>query len=141
MNQISRNPFRYLKPVRPEDFYGRWPLVKRVAFDLSIEGGDSHAFIAGRRCGKSSILEAIEYQLIQQTQNDIGDWHTLPLLLDLKRINFESSEEFFAIIIREIIRILDTSNAHHTSCKWPRPVNIDAEFGYIGYILFSIFCV
>ena len=47
---MPRNPYQYLRPVSPDAFVGRWRLVHEIADDLSLEGGESHAIVAGRRC-------------------------------------------------------------------------------------------
>ena len=49
---MNRNPFQYNLPVLPNDFVGRWPLVKSIALNLLLDGGDSHAILAGLSCGK-----------------------------------------------------------------------------------------
>jgi hypothetical protein len=51
---MPANPYQFLRPVPPADFVGRWPLVREIATNLTLEGAESHAVVAGRRCGKAA---------------------------------------------------------------------------------------
>lgn len=123
---MSRNPFQYLLPVSPEAFVARWPLVKRIALDLTLEGGDSHAVVAGRRCGKSSLLMAVAHQLRQPEAGEAGDWLALPLLFDLKGSFFDSVGAFFAQVLNEVRRRVDVTARRRPADAWPTPVRLDA---------------
>ena len=59
---MPANPFNYLRSVPPAAFLGRWPLVRTIAQDLLGASDNSHAIIAGRRLGKTSLLRALEHQ-------------------------------------------------------------------------------
>lgn len=123
---MSRNPFQYLLPVPPDAFVARWPLVKRVAFDLTIEGGDSYAIIAGRRCGKSSLLAALAHQLRQSDTIEAGDRQALPLLFDFKGSSLDSAEAFFALILKEVCRRVDVTARRRPADAWPATFRLDA---------------
>ena len=69
------NPFNFGTPVPPQQMVGRWQLVQTIARDLINPGGHSHIIVGGRRFGKSSFLEALQYSLIEQMrQRKPGDW-------------------------------------------------------------------
>src|SRR5689334_19311538 len=121
-----RNPFRYLQPVPPAAFVGRWALVKRMALDLTLDEGDSHAIIAGRRCGKSSLLNALAHQLRQPTASDTGDWLALPLCLDFKAVTLTSVEAFFTHVLTEVRRRVDVTTRRPPPDAWPTPVRLEA---------------
>jgi len=125
---MQRNPFRYLQPVAPDAFLGRWPLVKRIALDLLLDEGDSHAIIAGRRCGKSSLLNALAHQLRQPSTTDAGDWLALPLALDFKAMTLISVEEFFAQVLAEVRRCVDVATRRRPPDAWPTPVPLAAHW-------------
>jgi len=125
---MPRNPFRYLQPVAPEAFLGRWPLVKRIALDLLLDEGDSHAIIAGRRCGKSSLLNALAHQLRQPSTTDAGDWLALPLHLDFKAVALTSVEAFFAYVLTEVRDRVDADAVYRPADAWPTPVRLEADW-------------
>src|SRR5689334_14627825 len=98
---MRSNPFQYLDPVPPDAFVARWPLVKRIALDLSLESGNSQAIIAGRRCGKSSLLHAIGSHLRQAEVQTASDWTVWPILFDFKSGEFASTGEVLVRLLRE----------------------------------------
>lgn len=123
----QRNPFQYLLPVAPETFVGRRLLVRQMAIDLTVDKGDSHALIAGRRCGKSSLLMALGEQLRQQpVQTGEGDWLALPLYFDFKAAAFPSVEAFFARILADLCRRVDSNARRRPADAWPTPVRLEA---------------
>ncbi len=123
----QRNPFQYLLPVAPETFVGRRPLVRQMAIDLTVDNGDSHALIAGRRCGKSSLLQALGHQLRQQpVQTGEGDWLALPLYFDFKAAAFPSVEAFFARILADLCRRVDSNARRRPADAWPTPMRLEA---------------
>jgi len=114
---MDSNPFRYLLPVSPENFVGRWALVKHIASDMKLIDGDSHAIIAGRRCGKSSLLRAIAFRLCQQESRNENYLIAMPILFDFKSESdtFKSVGEVFASIFREIYRCVNDEVFHSRS--------------------------
>lgn len=58
------NPFHF-GPVGPDNFVGRWPLIKEMAVQVA-HGSNSYACIGGRRFGKSSILNVLDYVLLHE---------------------------------------------------------------------------
>jgi len=125
---MSKNPFQYLRPVPPESFVGRWPLVREIAEDLVREGGESHAVIAGRRCGKSSLLVALAHQLRQPETVESGDWLALPILFDFKSSSLDSEEACLAEILEQVRRRVDKSVRRPPRDAWPNPVELDAPW-------------
>jgi len=126
---MTDNPFHYLLPVSPEDFVGRWPLVKSIAQDLTLNDGDSHAIIAGRRCGKSSILNAIVYQLHMPETKDKGYWITLPISFDFKSgaDSFKSVEAIYVHLLRDIYRRVVVGTSPQLIEAWPETIRLVAS--------------
>ncbi|MEM7132786.1 MAG: CHAT domain-containing protein [Chloroflexota bacterium] len=116
-----RNPFQYNLPVDPDRFVGRWPLVERMALELTIDRGDSFALIAGRRMGKSSLLRALSHQLRAGVD---GDWLPLVIPYDLKR-EPQSAEHFFALILRAVQRRVGQNVRRRPKDAWPHPIALD----------------
>lgn len=58
------NPFHF-GPATPDEFVGRWPLIKEMAVQVAY-GPSNYACIGGRRFGKSSILNVLEYVLLHE---------------------------------------------------------------------------
>lgn len=119
------NPFQYLDPVTPKAFVARWPLIKRIALDLTLEGGNSHAIIAGRRCGKSSSLVAVAHQLRQPATQTAGDWQALPIIFDFKSGEFSSAGHVFARLLHEVDRRVDVNVRRRPPDAWPETVVMD----------------
>lgn len=102
-----QNPFRYNQPAAPELFVDRWPLVECIVGDLIQFTCDSWAVIGGKRFGKSSVLQAIEYRLQEyHRQCQSGERLVLPVLMDLKRCQPESEQHIYACIVRYLYRAL-----------------------------------
>lgn len=117
----EENPFEYLLPVTPDLFFGRWPLVEQVARDLKRTKGGSHAFIGGRRFGKSSLLIALHDYLRRS-----GDSRqVLPILMDFKEYVFAGEGQFFANLLREVWRRVDFNE--QTAVDDPSPVRISID--------------
>lgn len=101
------NPFHYNRPVRPENFVGRWPLVHKIADDLARVDGESYAIVGGRRFGKSSTLLALQHTLAERlATTPPGETHVLPLMLDFKALELDSHHRLFAQVIEELRRAL-----------------------------------
>jgi hypothetical protein len=62
---MSGNPFRFNKPTPPDRFFGRRDIVVKIARDLYNISGDSYAVVGGKRFGKSSLLLALEDDLLK----------------------------------------------------------------------------
>lgn len=123
------NPFRYTVPVEAKSFVGRWPLVKSIASDLTQVDGDSYAIIAGRRCGKSSLLNAIAHQLCQPETTDAGDFTVIPISFDFKILaeDIESADVIYAYILKEIYSSLDANSSYRPKNAWAQPVQLNEE--------------
>jgi hypothetical protein len=94
------NPFRFNRPVPPERFLGRIPLVQEMAADLADYQGDSHGIIGGRRFGKSSVLLTLLTHLERglTAETPTNDWRLLPLFFDFNRHTLDSTAGFFATV-------------------------------------------
>ncbi|MCC6190318.1 MAG: ATP-binding protein [Anaerolineales bacterium] len=124
---MKPNPFQYLDPVRPEAFVGRWPLVKGLDLNLRLEGGNSHAFIAGRRCGKSSVLATVGH-LLRQASADAADWEAWPIPFDIKSGEFAAAGEVFARLLYETVRRIDVNARRRPADAWPHPIRLEAPW-------------
>jgi len=125
---MVRNPYQYLRPVKPAVFVGRWTEARRIALDLLLDEGDSYAIIAGRRCGKSSFLLALHEKLSKNSAADVVDCQALPILFDFKSASFASEQHFFAYILQEIQRRVDVNARRRPADAWSNPVKLDAEW-------------
>ncbi len=125
---MAGNPFQYLRPVSPDAFIGRWGLVDEIAADLLNERAESHAIIAGRRCGKSSTLIALAHQIRELPANDTTDRLALPLMLDFKSGEFDSAGSIFAHILHEVHRRVDATARRRPQDAWPNPVMLEADW-------------
>ncbi|MBN1147042.1 MAG: AAA-like domain-containing protein [Anaerolineales bacterium] len=125
---MPKNPFQYLRPVSPEDFIGRWRLVREIADDLTLEGGESHAIVGGRRCGKSSLLVALAHQLRQPETVEGGDWIPLPLVFDFKSSALTSAGGCLVEILEAVRRQVDVSVRRRPRDAWPKAVPLDAAW-------------
>lgn len=125
---MTRNPFRYLQYVTPEDFVGRWPLIESIAHDLTNENGDSHAIIAGQRCGKTSALNALAHQLRQGTIMESADSLALPLYIDFKAGSFDSAGAVFALILNRVYRQINMAIRQATVPLWPTSLRLGARW-------------
>lgn len=123
---MCNNPFHYLLPVDPKDFVGRWQLVKLIASDLTQINGDSYAIIAGRRCGKSSLLNAVAHQLRQLETTDAGDFIVIPISFDFKTLaeTIESADAIYARLIKDIYSLVAADAFFRPPDAWPQPVQL-----------------
>jgi hypothetical protein len=123
---MINNPFHYLLPVNPESFVGRWPLVKSIASDLKQINGDSYFIIAGRRCGKSSLLNAIAYQLRQPEIIDPGDFTVIPISFDFKAHaeTIESPDAIYAYLLKDLFALVAANAPLRSTDAWPQPVEL-----------------
>ncbi|MCX6047368.1 MAG: hypothetical protein NT075_19860 [Chloroflexi bacterium] len=101
---MNHNPFRYLQPVTPEHFVGRWSLVHRMVEDLLQNSGDSQAILAGPRCGKTSLLLALAEQLRLASSGATDARLPLPIYIDLQLARVDSAEAVFAFLLQCIYR-------------------------------------
>lgn len=91
-----------------------------------MSNGDSHTILAGRRCGKSSCLNAIAYELKQPTTIDEGHWQPLVIPYDLTRKPLSSTEEFWAQILHETISRVSITALPRPDDAWSEPTLLDA---------------
>jgi hypothetical protein len=102
------NPFNFGNPVPPHKMVGRWNQVEAIAHDLTNYGGHSHIVVGGRRFGKSSFLEALQYFLLKQIdQRKEADWCVFPVLINLQRLIKHSPEGVFGLIVNTLYQSFD----------------------------------
>ena len=101
---MPNNPFHFNLPTRAEEFVGRHSLVNDVAVELcSLSGRNSYGIVAGRRAGKSSLLIAIEDNLLKRlTRAENTDLHVLPILFSLKNLQFDNSTDIFGFALHKL---------------------------------------
>jgi hypothetical protein len=110
------NPFNFGNPVPPHKMVGRWKQVETIAHDLTNYGGHSHIVIGGRRFGKSSFLEALQYLLFRQIdQKKEGDWCVFPVLINLQRLIKHSPEGVFGLIVNTLYQCFDPLRSNKLS--------------------------
>ena len=122
------NPFQYLLPILPNDFLGRQSLLDEIVADMINDSGDSHAIIAGRRCGKSSLLSALAHQLRPTSIIASRDWRALPLLFDFKHKPFESEGAFFAHMLSEVRRRVDGAIQRRSQDVWSTMLTLEEDW-------------
>ncbi len=98
---MNNNPYNYNMPVTPEMFYGRQADVDGLVTAVRSAPGDSIALIAGRRMGKTSLLEAIMRELESSPTDE--PLLCVPLFLDLSGVSINSTADFFHQIAEEAI--------------------------------------
>lgn len=104
---MAGNPFHFNKPTRPENFLGRNAIVNGIIDDLYDLSGDSYGIVGGRRSGKSSLLLALEDQLVKRLkQTTTGELCVLPVLISLKAIELTSPSSVFGLILHKVKQII-----------------------------------
>lgn len=101
---MANNPYQYGNPVEPDHFVGRKSLVNQLANLLTYPEGRSIALVAGRRCGKTSLLFALADQLSQADFIASSSYHPFPIYLDMKgRPNCDNEEQFLKHLLADVI--------------------------------------
>jgi hypothetical protein len=119
------NPFNFNNPTPPAKFLGRWDLVDEIAKDLCAAQGNSHAIIAGRRCGKTSLLHALQDKLLKHlAETGSGEWHILPVLLDVMSLENKSPFHVYRGLVRELCLL--TTEDKYAFAGPIFPLNLDA---------------
>jgi hypothetical protein len=95
------NPFDYLQPVAPADFLGRWPVVRSIALDVLGPSRYSHAIIAGRRVGKTSLLQALEAHLRASSSVDYGH-SAVVVRMTVAALRLATEADFFAGVLERL---------------------------------------
>ncbi len=102
---INNNPFNYNLPTEPKNLVGiaRWQLIKEIANDLSDSpNANSWALIGGKRFGKTSLLNTLQWQLSQPTAEH--NRYVVAFKIDLKIVNRLSEQNVYWRILLEIYR-------------------------------------
>ena len=90
------NPYEYLLPVQKENFVGRHDVVHRICNQTSGSGGQVYAVLAGRRCGKTSLLNVIR----QTLQDELWSNPVIPVVVDMEK-GFDGPEQLYGYIVRK----------------------------------------
>jgi len=103
VNAMSRNPFRFDKPTRPEHYVERNPTVEQLVSDLCDWDGDSFGLVGGRRFGKSSLLRALESCLAKRLEL-AGDEsiHVLPVSISLESLHLLEPASIFGFMVHRL---------------------------------------
>jgi len=100
------NPYDYFHPVTDTAmFFGRQFLVDEVVSKLYSDRPHCYAIFGGRRFGKTSLLRAIEHELLSR-QSLSDDLFVAPVYLDLNYEMITSRGAFFQVVLRELKRVL-----------------------------------
>jgi hypothetical protein len=103
---MAGNPFHFNKPTRPENFLGRSAVVNRIVDDLYDLSGDSYGIVGGRRFGKSSLLMALEDQLVKRLkQAKSGELCVLPVFVSPKSIELTAPSDVFGLILHKVKQV------------------------------------
>lgn len=124
---MNSNPFNYHLPVTPKNFVGRWAEVNLITRSLSNLNGESFVVIAGRRCGKSSFLEAVADQLVREKEYP-GSFRTLPVIFDLKCQEFKSSNQIFSRLLHSVQSKVDINEEWRFAGTWNKFVDLEAAW-------------
>ena len=85
--------------------------MQAVVDELLNPGGQSYAIIGGKRCGKSSFLEAVQHALITHLpQAPEEGRYVMPLMVDLKRLSLAPQETTVFGLILQLLHQQFTSN-------------------------------
>jgi|GEM_PF-2342153 len=100
---MPQNPFRFTTPVRGDKFLGRDVIVEKFTEELCSISGDSFEIIGGRRFGKSSLLLAMQDQLMELLENDKdADWLVLPVFIPLEALVHASAQDVLGLMLHKI---------------------------------------
>jgi len=101
------NPFNFNDPTPTDKFLGRWDTVNGIVKDLCAAQNNSHAIIGGRRCGKTSLLHMLQDSLLRHlATTERGEWHVLPVLLDVLGLKNESPFRVYKGLVRELYLLI-----------------------------------
>lgn len=108
------NPFNYGTSVEPNKYIGRESEIRRVVDELLNPSGQSFAVIGGKRCGKSSFLEAVQSGLIAQLPASPNERrYVMPLMVNLKLLSQASQETVvYGLILRLLYGQLVSKREH-----------------------------
>src|SRR6266496_2641356 len=100
------NPFHFNRPTHPENFLGRQAIVEQIVNDLYDWEGESYGIVGGRRFGKSSMLLALENNLIKRLgQMEINNLRVLPVYIPLKAISVSNSPSVLGFILHQLYKV------------------------------------
>lgn len=125
---MTHNPFQYSRPVQPDALVGRQSSLHALLTDLTSPNGDSYAIIAGRRCGKSSYLQALDRQIRLLATASAGDLTVLPVRVNLSAVRQDSPECVLASLLSEINRRVGKDVARRPHDAWPAPLDLASSW-------------
>lgn len=113
------NPYVIGIPIiKPDLFYGRKDILQSVISYAYGEQMKSTGIMGARGSGKTSFLNFLEYSILSQRSKII------PVYLDA-RTQLSSPENFYAYMLREIIKTLERRNKNT-----PSSPNVDKEISF-----------
>ena len=125
---MTDNPFQYSRPVLPDALVGRQTSLHALLSDLTRLNGDSFAVIAGRRCGKSSYLRALDHQIRLLATDSSGGPAVLPVRVNLSAVRQDSPECVLASLLHEINRRAGKDVARRPPDAWPTPLDLASSW-------------
>jgi hypothetical protein len=130
---MPENPFNFLLATRPEDFVGRHQLVNEIVGELcSLSGRNSYGLIAGTRAGKSSLLAALESDLIARLkQAELSDLHVIPVRFSLKEVTPTPGQSVTNLNLSDIFGFA-SHKLRAAVCAPPRPAPFGGRLLDIG---------
>lgn len=97
--RVRQNPYTTRIPIANEDeFYGRAKIMADIF--TRLKGSQCISLIGERRIGKSSILNALNFDELREI-NDVAPEYRF-VLVDLQYINIRSEEDLLAYLVGEI---------------------------------------
>ncbi len=95
---MPSSPYNYNLPVSDEMFFGRQADLVEMVDGLTATPGDSFALTAGRRMGKTSLLEAVERTLLPSNSSQTRMFLIVPLPFDFTGEEIDSVAKFFDLV-------------------------------------------
>ena len=100
------NPYDYIYPVvNPNMFFGRQSLVTEITKVICSPQPRSYIVFGGRRCGKTSLLRAIEREFL--SRNSLTEQlAVLPVYIDLNYETITTRQALFETVLYELHRVV-----------------------------------
>lgn len=118
------NPFDFNMPTCGDMFVGRRADVSRMADMLSSASRTSYGVIGGKRCGKSSLLEALASELLQRLKKvESGQRQVISVFVPLKTMSrLGSADDVLGVMLHEVRRVVCGTRLRGpvVECGFPR---------------------
>ena len=100
------NPYNYVYPVvSPNMFFGRHDLLAEIVNSVCSSQPRSYIILGGRRSGKTSLLKAIERELLNRNA-EAAQLATLPVYVDLNYETVTTKQAFFEITLGKLHKLM-----------------------------------